>query len=334
MTSQPLISGLEQMKAGRTKQWATGIAAMASPLLAFAQSADPERWQLNMGRGVTHLSQNAYEAHMQALWICVAIGVLVFGAMAVAMFRFRKSRGAVADTQFTHSTKLEVMWSVVPVVLLVLMAAPATSKLIESYDTREAEMTVKVTGYQWMWKYEYLGEGVEFTSRMDRKSDALRQSGVQPTLADHDHYLLDVDNQLVLPIDTKIRFVITADDVIHAWWVPALGWKQDAVPGIVNEAWTDIREPGIYRGQCAELCGKDHGFMPIVVRAVPKAEYQQWLAAEKAKAAPAPTAAPAAIPVEPVPADAAPLEPAPAEAAPTDGSPVNTDATAAVAVAG
>ncbi|MEG3192993.1 cytochrome c oxidase subunit II [Lysobacter sp. D1-1-M9] len=291
------------MKAGRFEHLATrcavAIAAIATPVLAQAtslSSADPQRWQLNMGRGVTHLSQNAYEAHMLALWICIAIGVLVFGAMAVAMFKFRKSKGAVADRDFTHSTKLEILWTVVPVILLVLMAFPATSKLIEMYDTREAEMTVKVTGYQWMWTYEYLGEDVRITSRMDRESDRIRQSGIRPTEADHAYYLLDVDNPLVLPIDTKIRFVITADDVIHAWWVPALGWKQDAIPGIVNEAWTDIREPGIYRGQCAELCGKDHAFMPIVVRAVPRDEFQQWLAAQQAGSAP-PMA-------EPVPADA------------------------------
>ena len=311
-----VILGLEVMKAGRFKQWAMGVAAMATPVLAFAQSADPERWQLNMGRGVTHLSNNAYDAHMLALWICVAIGVLVFGAMAVAMFKFRKSKGAVADRDFTHSTRLEILWTVIPVVLLVLMAAPATTKLIAMYDTRDAEMTVKVTGYQWMWKYEYLGQGVEFTSRLDRKSDALRQSGVVPTVADHANYLLDVDNMLVLPTDTKIRFVITADDVIHAWWVPALGWKQDAVPGIVNEAWTDISIPGIYRGQCAELCGKDHGFMPIVVKAVPPAEYRQWLAARRAGNAPAPAAAPA--------------EPAPVEQAPNS----DDEAAPAVAVAG
>ncbi|MBA3485650.1 MAG: cytochrome c oxidase subunit II [Lysobacter sp.] len=300
-----------------------GMAAMLLPLAAFAQQADPVRWQLNMGRGVTHLSQNAYEAHMQVLWICVGIGVLVFGAMFIAMFKFRKSRGAVADTSFTHSTKLEVMWSVVPVILLVMMAVPATSKLIESYDTRESQMTVKVTGYQWMWKYEYLGEGVEFTSRMDRASDAMRQSGMQPTMESNPNYLMDVDNALVLPTNTKIRFVITADDVIHAWWVPALGWKQDAIPGIINEAWTDIREPGIYRGQCAELCGKDHAFMPIVVRAVPPDEYRQWIAAQK------PVAAPVPAPITPTP----PIEVAPEQAEPADGT-ETTDATAAVAVAG
>lgn len=312
------------MKVGRFKQWAAGIAAMALPVLAFAQAADPKPWQLNMGRGVTAQSVNAYEAHMLALWICVIIGILVFGAMAVAMFKFRHSKGAVPDKDFTHSTKLEVIWTVVPVVLLVLMAFPATSKLIKMYDTRESKMTVKVTGFQWMWKYEYLGENVSFTSRLDRKSDEVRQSGVDARTANLPNYLLEVDNVLVLPTDTKIRFVITADDVIHAWWVPALGWKQDAIPGIVNEAWTEIKQPGIYRGQCAELCGKDHGFMPIVVKAVPKAEFQQWLAAEKAKNAPAPAAAP-----EPA---AAPAEPAPAEAAPAEAP--NTDAAAAVATAG
>ena len=241
-----------------------------------------------MGEGVTAQSMNAYAAHMLALWICVAIGILVFGAMAVAMFKFRHSKGAVPDKDFTHSTKLEVIWTVVPIVLLVLMAFPATSKLIAMYDTRESQMTVKVTGYQWMWKYEYLGEGVSFTSRLDRKSDEIRQSrqgrARRPTIR---HYLLDVDNALVLPTDTKIRFVITADDVIHAWWVPALGWKQDAIPGIVNEAWTDIKQPGIYRGQCAELCGKDHGFMPIVVQRAAEGRVRQpgW-PPQKAKNAP------------------------------------------------
>jgi cytochrome c oxidase subunit 2 len=169
-----------------------------------------------------------------------------------------------------------------------------------------------------MWKYEDLGEDVAFTSRMDRESDRVRQSGAQPTMASNPHYLLDVDNPLVLPVNTKVRFVITADDVIHAWWVPALGWKQDAIPGIINEAWTDIQTPGIYRGQCAELCGKDHGFMPIVVHAVSKEEFRQWLASKKPAAALAAPleAAPAATPAEAapsaVPADAAPVEAAPA----------------------
>jgi len=286
---------------------------LLAPALAWAQSADPQRWQLNMGRGVTATSQNAYDAHMIALWVCVVIGVIVFGAMAYAMFKFRHSKGAVPAT-FTHNTTAEIIWTVIPILILVVMAVPATKKLIAMYDTRESELTVKVTGYQWMWKYEYLGEGVEFTSRLDRESDRLRQNKqtTQAELAAHPHYLLDVDNALVLPVDTKVRFVITADDVIHAWWVPALGWKQDAIPGLINEAWTDIKVPGTYRGQCAELCGKDHGFMPIVVKAVSKEEFKQWLATKRPAAAPAPVAAP----VEAAPAEATPAVEAPAEAAP------------------
>jgi cytochrome c oxidase subunit 2 len=296
----------------------TACMLLAMPALAWAQSADPKPWQLNMGKGVTASSQHAYDAHMIALWVCIVIGIIVFGAMGYAMFKFRHSKGAV-PAQFSHNTTAEIIWTVIPVLILVVMAWPATAKLIAMYDTRDSEMTVKVTGYQWMWKYEYLGEGVEFTSRLDRESDRLRQNKAttQEEIKAHPHYLLDVDNQLVLPTNTKIRFVITADDVIHAWWVPALGWKQDAIPGIVNEAWTDIKEPGIYRGQCAELCGKDHGFMPIVVKAVPKAEYEQWLASKK----PAPAAAPApAAPVEEAaPADATT---APAvDAAPTAETP-------------
>ena len=301
------------------------LPALAVTQQAIAQSADPKPWQLNMGKGVTESSMHAYDAHMLALWICVAIGVIVFGAMGIAMFKFRKSKGAKPDVDFTHSTKLEVIWTVVPVALLVVMAIPATHKLIAMYDTSEPEMTVKITGYQWLWEYEYIGEDVTFTSRLDRKSDEIRQSGVVPTAAEHEHYLLDVDNVLVLPTDTKIRFLITANDVIHAWWVPALGWKQDAIPGIINDNWTNIKTPGIYRGQCAELCGKDHGFMPIVVKAVPKAEYNQWLAQQKAErgageadvqlAAPAPQGAPAPAADAPV-SDAAADTPNTAQAAP------------------
>ena len=304
-----------QLNQTRTKRWAmlrsgAGLGTLGLSASASAQSADPVEWQLNMGRGVTTLSNHAYDAHMMALWICVGIGVVVFAAMAYAMFAFRKSKGAVAAT-FTHNTTAEIIWTIIPVLLLIGMSWPATTKLIAMYDTRDSEMTVKVTGYQWMWKYDYLGEDVAFTSRLARDSDRIRQSGERPSLEQSPHYLLEVDNMLVLPVDTKVRFVITADDVIHSWWVPALGWKQDAIPGIVNEAWADIREPGIYRGQCAELCGKDHGFMPIVVKAVSKAEFRQWLAAQKAGAAPAPATAPAAAPAEPAPAS---IEAAPATA--------------------
>jgi cytochrome c oxidase subunit 2 len=260
---------------------AIGLAAATASVSAWADS-EPVRWQLNMPEGVTRTSQNAYDMHMLMLWICVFIGLVVFGAMGYAMFKFRKSKGAKPDVDFTHSTKLEIIWTVVPVLILVVMAVPATSKVMEQYTAKGHEMTVKVTGYQWMWRYEIVGEDVNFLSRLDRESDRIRQSGETPTEEKAPHYLRDVDRVLVLPTETKIRFVVTADDVIHAWWVPALGWKQDAIPGIINEAWTEIATPGTYRGVCAELCGKDHGFMPIVVKAVPKAEYQAWLAAQKA----------------------------------------------------
>nr|WP_227978003.1 cytochrome c oxidase subunit II [Arenimonas daejeonensis] len=260
---------------------AVGLVAATASLGAWADS-EPVRWQLNMPEGVTQTAHNAYDMHMLMLWICVVIGIVVFGAMGYAMFKFRKSKGAKPDVDFTHSTKLEIIWTVLPILILVVMAVPATSKVMEQYTAKGHEMTVKVTGYQWMWRYEIVGTDVNFISRLDRESDRIRQSGERPDEATHPHYLRDVDKVLVLPIETKIRFVVTADDVIHAWWVPALGWKQDAIPGIINEAWTEIATPGTYRGVCAELCGKDHGFMPIVVKAVPKAEYQAWLAAQAA----------------------------------------------------
>jgi cytochrome c oxidase subunit 2 len=314
------VVGLDVMTPGRIKQWALAL-ALAAPTLAMAQSADPHRWQLNMTPGVTSSSHAAYDAHMITLWACVAIGVVVFGAMAYAIFTFRKSKGAVPAT-FTHNMTAEIIWTVVPVLILIALSFPATRGLLRMYDTRDAEMTIKVTGYQWMWKYQYMGQNVEFTSRLDRKSDEVRQSGIDPRTIDLPHYLLEVDNQLVLPVNTKVRFVVTADDVIHSWWVPALGWKQDAIPGIVNEAWANIDTPGIYRGQCAELCGKDHGFMPIVVKAVSKSEFKTWLAAEQAKRAPAqgPAAPPAVV------APAASATPAATAAPHTEQAPANAAA--------
>lgn len=303
----------------RITQTASVLAGLSAAGLAFAQS-EPVRWQLNMTPGVTSTSANAFHAHMIMLWICVIIGVIVFGAMAVAMIRFRHAKGAKPDTDFTHSTKLELIWTIIPILILVGSAWPATQMVIAQYganqNTEKDEMVIKVTGYQWMWRYEYVGEGVDFISRLDRKSDNLRQdrASSQTDIAAHDAYLRDVDKPLVIPADTRIRFVITADDVIHSWWVPALGWKQDAIPGVINDAWTKVAKPGTYRGVCAELCGKDHGFMPIVVKVLPKDEYQAWLAAQKAAAAPEP--APQALPApEPVQAADAAQAPAAAPAA-------------------
>lgn len=264
-------------------------------------------WQLNMTPGVTQTSHEVYEIHMWGFYVCCAIGVVVFGAMIWAMVFHRKSRGAVAAT-WSHNTKAEIIWTIAPIVILVALAAPATKVMINMAHTEDSAMTVKITGYQWKWGYDYINVGdkpyhVHFIARLDPQSDKTRElkSGLDPWAVKDDKgeqtYLLDVDHPLVLPTDTKVRFVVTGDDVIHAWWVPELGWKQDAIPGIINDDWTLIHEPGVYRGQCAELCGQDHGFMPIVVKAVPLAEFQKWLdeqeslvtKAAAAAATPAPT---------------------------------------------
>ena len=279
-----------------------GMALLAALAVGAAQ-ADPVRWQLNLTPGVTDTARDIYDLHNITLGICVVMGVIVFGAMIWSMIHHRKSRGAV-PAQFSHNTKAEVIWTIVPILLLVVMAIPATRTLFEMYDTSKAEMTVKVTGYQWMWGYEYVGQNVQFLSRLDRDSDRTRAlgSGLDPDKVvenGENVYLLNVDHPLVLPVDTKIRFVVTGADVIHSWWVPQFGWKQDAIPGVINENWTRINTPGVYRGQCTELCGRDHGFMPIVVKAVPKAEFQAWLAAQRNAndAAATASAAPATAPV-------------------------------------
>ena len=231
---------------------------------------------INMPRGVSSLSVGHYELHMAVLWICAIIGILVFSAMFVSIFLHRKSRGHVA-AKFSHSTAAEIIWTIIPVLILVGMAIPATTALIEMEDTSGSEMTVKITGFQWRWKYDYLDEDISFISSLDAASNAARQldSGIDVNTVEH--YLLNVDHPLVLPVGKKIKFLITADDVIHAWWVPDLGWKRDAIPGFINEAWVKIDEPGTYRGQCAELCGQDHGFMPIVVIALEQDEYDAWV---------------------------------------------------------
>lgn len=274
-------------------------------LVAGVAQANPHPWQLNMKPGVTTWSGEAYFLNQVGLWVCTVIGVLVFGAMFIAMFRFRKSRGAVAE-KWAHNTTVEVVWTTIPVIILATLAWMSTGGLVSFADTTGSQMTVKVTGYQWKWRYDYVDyqgkaiQNVGFLSKLDALSDKTRQlhSGMDPyaVQVDGEHtYLLNVDKPLVLPTNTKIRFVITADDVIHSWWVPDFGWKMDAIPGIVNSAWANIVKPGVYRGQCAELCGQDHGFMPIVVKAVPPAEFQTWLAAQE-KAAPATAAAAVATP--------------------------------------
>jgi cytochrome c oxidase subunit 2 len=237
-------------------------------------------YTLNLTEGVTELSRDIHDLHMSIFWICVVIGILVYGMLAYSLVNHRKSKGVI-PAQFHENTKLEILWTVIPFLILIGMAIPATKVMIKVYDTSGADMTIKVTGYQWKWKYEYLDEGVSFFSTLDARSNQARQmnSGVDPTTVEN--YLLEVDHPLVVPVGKKIRFLFTGGDVIHSWWVPDLGWKKDTIPGFITDAWAKVEKAGTYRGQCTELCGRDHGFMPIVVIAKPEDEYKQWLAEQK-----------------------------------------------------
>ncbi|AWF79377.1 cytochrome c oxidase subunit II [Microbulbifer sp. A4B17] len=254
------------------------LATSLSVQTVLADEQDVERWGVNMPQGVTEVAQTTYELHMLIFWICVAIGALVFSIMFYSMWRHRKSKGYKA-AQFHESTAVELVWTIIPTVILILMAIPATKTLYDIYDTEEADLDIMITGYQWKWKYEYRDSDVAFFSSLSTPKAQI--DNLQPKGS---NYLLEVDEPLVVPIKKKIRFLITANDVIHAWWVPDLAVKKDAIPGFINDAWTRIEEPGIYRGQCAELCGKDHGFMPIVVKAVPQEEYDAWLSSRAAEA--------------------------------------------------
>lgn len=292
-----------------------GLAATWLAGMGVAMAYTGERYNIPMG--VTEISREVHGLHMLIFWVCVAIAVVVFGAMFYSVFAHRRSvHPKPAD--FHESTTVEIIWTAIPFLILVGMAIPAAGTLIKMEDTRNAELTVKVTGYQWKWHYEYIGHDVKFFSTLSAESNRARQLGSGIDVTKVDNYLVDVDNALVLPEDTKVRFLITANDVIHAWWVPAFAVKKDAIPGYVNEIWTKVDEPGTYRGVCAELCGRDHGFMPIVVKVLPKAEYEAWLAKAKTgdlgnTVAAAGTVASDAVPAQPA-AEAAPA-PAPIEVA-------------------
>jgi cytochrome c oxidase subunit 2 len=259
------------------KHAAAGLLAGAAFLPTGAALA---AWEVNLPVGVTELSRDIHGLHMLIFWICVIIAAAVFGMMIYSIVKFRHSQGAVPAT-FDHSTKAEIVWTAIPVLILVGMAIPAAATLVKIEDTRDSKLTVKVTGYQWKWHYEYLGEGVNFFSTLARSSDAARQvgSGVDPYTVKN--YLLDVDNPLVVPVGTKVRVLLTAQDVIHAWWVPAFGMKKDAIPGFVNELWFRADQLGTYRGQCAELCGRDHAFMPVVVDVRSQADFDSWLKSQQ-----------------------------------------------------
>ena len=247
-----------------------------------AWAGEAQRWQTNMTPGVTELSREVYDLHMLIFWICVWVGIGVFGFMFYSLIAYRKSKGHKPAT-FHENTTAELAWTIVPTIILIAMAIPASKTLIELNDTSEAELDVLVTGYQWRWRYEYLtdeGEKVAFFSSLRTPREEIMNLE-----AKGEHYLLEVDNPLVLPVNVKTRLLLTANDVIHSWWVPAFAVKKDTIPGFINESWVKPAETGIFRGQCAELCGRDHGFMPIVVNVVEQGEFDTWFAEQQQQAA-------------------------------------------------
>ncbi len=256
------------------------LASASGMLAAQQQGVHAPRWQLNMPEGVTAISREIYNLHMLVFWACVAIGVLVYGLMAVSMVLHRRSVGHKA-ADFHDNVRLEWLWTIVPAIILIALFVPSMFTLAKIYDTSDSDLDILVTGYQWKWEYNYLGEGNDFKFLSTLRTPDAEIRGQAPK---GEYYLLDVDNPVVIPVGQKVRFLITAKDVLHAWWVPDFAVKQDAVPGFINEIWVRAEEPGVYRGQCAELCGKDHGFMPIVVSVVPPAEFATWRDGQRAAA--------------------------------------------------
>jgi cytochrome c oxidase subunit 2 len=260
------------MLVNKAKRALTAIAGLAGLMATTSAVAD---YALNLTPGVTPISHEAHTLHMLILKVCVGIGIVVFGAMFISIINHRKSKG-VKPAQFHESTAVEIVWTIVPFLILVGMAIPATKALVAMEDTSDADLSIKVTGYQWRWGYDYVDDGVSFISTLSTPKEAIYNQ-----LPKDENYLLEVDNPVVVPVNKKVRLLITSNDVIHAWWVPKLGMKKDAIPGFINEMWFKVEEEGTYRGQCAELCGKDHGFMPIVVVAKNEADYRQWVAEQK-----------------------------------------------------
>ena len=267
-------------------------AFLFGPAMAFAEYST-----LNMTKSVSNIGQDMYDLHMLVLWICIVAGVLVFGVIIYSMINHRKSKGA-QPAHFHENTTIEVVWTTIPLVILVAIAVPATKTLLEYEDTTNSDLTIKATGWQWKWEYDYIDDkvadskGIHFFSSLSKDANEARQLGANKALPEH--YLLDVDKRIVVPVGKKVRILTTAADVIHAWWVPELAIKRDAIPGFINESWFKAEKEGVYRGQCAELCGKDHGFMPIVVEVKSVEDYKQWASTAKADAAKAQAAADAA----------------------------------------
>jgi cytochrome c oxidase subunit II len=266
------------------RAWTAAVALAACALSASAVANTSNGYNLPVG--VTEMSRAIYDLHMEAFWICVGIAIVVFGAMIYSLVRFRHSKGAVADTSMLHSTSVEIIWTIVPVVILVVMAVPAAELILKMEDMRNSDISIRVTGYQWKWQYQYMddADGISYFSTLKQDSNFARElhSGIDPTTVPN--YLLDVDHPMVIPSGTKVRVILTSGDVIHAWYVPDFGLKRTAVPGFINELWfkVDPGKEGIYRGQCAALCGRDHGFMPVVVDVRTPDDYKKWVEEQKA----------------------------------------------------
>jgi len=257
----------------------TKSAVSALLILSLYPSEVLSDWDaLNMREGVTQVSRDVFELHMLIFYICVAIGAVVFSVMFYSLFRYTKKRNPNPST-FHESTKLEVAWTIIPFLVLIAMAVPASKTLTEIYDDEEGEINIQVVGYQWKWEYKYLEDDINFFSNLSTDQDEIYN-----LVPKGENYLLEVDEPLIIPVDTRVRFLITANDVIHSWWVPDFAIKQDAIPGFINTAWTRAEETGIYRGNCTELCGKNHGFMPVVVKVVEKDEYNDWVLTKKEEA--------------------------------------------------
>ena len=257
------------------------VASFISLMLVSMQSF--AEYQLDLRPGVTTVSQGAYEIHTLVMWICVVIGIIVFGAMLYSIIMHRKSRGHKA-AKFDDNLTVEIIWTVVPFIILGFMAVPATKVLLAMEDVSNSDMSIKVTGYQWKWHYDYnVGENaqdINFFSNLSTPMEEIKNKATK-----NENYLLEVDNRVVVPVNKKVRLLFTSNDVIHAWWIPDFGVKKDAIPGYINESWMKTDKIGTYRGQCAELCGTNHGFMPIVVDVVSEADYVAWVAGKQESAA-------------------------------------------------
>jgi cytochrome c oxidase subunit 2 len=264
------------------RNWVRRLAVSAAGLAGLTAAGIALAAPWNLQPAVTKIATDIHSLHEYVMILVTLIFCGVFGAMFYSVYAHRKDKGYKA-AQFHESTTVEVLWTVIPLIILVIIAWPATKVVIAQKDTSQADLTIKATGYQWKWGYDYVkgeGEGIRFLSTLTTPRDQIE--GRAPK---GEHYLLEVDNELVVPVNKKVRILTTGADVIHAWWVPAFGAKQDAIPGFIRDIHFRAEKTGIYRGQCTELCGKDHGFMPIVVRVVAQDEYTKWVGEQKAKTA-------------------------------------------------